>query len=433
MAREHLGQSKEISATLHEVMKNLVAMPQGLQHEAVLMLNHLGENSLLAWSNMSVELAKDVRTDYEHLLGQFENRALALEKLTNTVTQELARATDLTNKALHSFDELPLSLESKADATLADLSSKSIAFWEQSANEFRAQLFKEYEMLIEKVGEHVQEAAHVIKSLSGELNQVASTARTNMEKFDKLPDDLKSRLDATFGKLGDDSLNAWKAASVTFGTDLETRYFTYVDNVESAAQQIANSITVMKEGMAQGLLDYDALINRSLKQIVVDARAELEGSLQPARDLLMTALPHLSQNVQNFTEGLGDLLGKVKVIQHEHKIWLQQIADTKERLCEIQHWLTQAHNDAQRHWSAENTQVAELLKVSLNQLEAANKTLGAIHRFIPGSNNGIRADLQDSLKLLAQIKAGIDRFIDKKSTLEKLGSLFSKRQDNKEN
>ena len=422
---EHLSQSREISTALRTAAEGLTALPQSLSQGMGLMFNRIGEESLAVWGNMSDELAVGIRADYEQLLNDVTAQAEGINQIVAEMSKELKEVTQVTDNAIRGFNELPNNVLTKLDEAFNNLSIQSAAAWKQSSVEFMQQLSADYTGLLENINAQASSVSQSVADVSKDLNNVASSASAHLEEIKLLPKGMMTNMEATFGILGEQSLNAWRQTSDRFGEDIFKVYVGYMGDLQAASKNLEGSLAKNREEFERGLASYDGLIKQSIRQIVTEAKTELEGSLQSAHLLLTTALPTMSQNIDAFTGKIGDLITRVETVQKEYDIWLDRTTAAQQKIREIHDEISKVRDGA----AGGNGEIAPLLKSSLDELIGANKILEQIQGRIPSSGNEFNKDLRSSIALLENINKGIKTLVNKKGPIRSLFSSKSKNGD----
>jgi hypothetical protein len=136
----------------------------------------------------------------------------------------------------------------------------------------------------------------------------------------------------------------------------------------------------------------------------------------------------VSGEVEKFTGGLEQLLLQTGELQGEYSAWLGHTQTAKESMRDIQNELAKALEKLRQGGEGKDGRdVALLLQTNIERLEGTNQLLKQIQERIPAKGNGIDSEIQQSRKLLQDIKRDINDLATRKSlfgkTLDRLPRL----------
>lgn len=183
-------------------------------------------------------LMKEQRASLENFNRNVESN-LGLAQQVHSVLNQTGQ--DL-NQTMQDFRNLPQGLVGEIQSALRDLREASLESWRGMSAAFADGLKEDYAGLLKDVAAQAREVAQSARTVSAEVTQVAGSANLALQSLNELPGAVQGKIGETFADLGQKSLAAWEQMSGEFkaGTELSLR--SYLQSIQSEAEQIKGSL-----------------------------------------------------------------------------------------------------------------------------------------------------------------------------------------------
>jgi uncharacterized phage infection (PIP) family protein YhgE len=323
---------------------------------------------------------------------------------------------------------LPQTLLADAKGALEGIRSDSSSEWQKMLTELQVQLGSSYSKMLAGITAEAAQIRDSVTVVSRQLNAVAANSSGALNNLSELPSGILKGVDSSFGELANQCLTTWKETSDAFGRDVERYYREYIRVITEETKEIKESLRGAEKSWADLAANSNSLIQDSIKTLVRESRDQLEDSLRNVNNLLESRIPQVSGEVEKFTGGLEQLLLQTGELQGEYSAWLGHTQTAKESMRDIQNELAKALEKLRQGGEGKDGRdVALLLQTNIERLEGTNQLLKQIQERIPAKGNGIDSEIQQSRKLLQDIKRDINDLATRKSlfgkTLDRLPRL----------
>jgi hypothetical protein len=321
-----------------------------------------------------------------------EQQKASLQEVDQILRERLIDAQQIHSTltdAIGIFNALPKSMLDEWESGVLMLREDSLNSWKNMSDGFKDRLFLEYENLLRKVSTHAEEIKGSATETSEALQRMTASADSSFQKLVSLPDEMQSEMGKAFGDLGQKSYEAWQRMAEELGRTTQQEHFQRIDEIREQSVKTNESLKEAADNLGRVAQNADALLREPIKDIIIIATDEISEALRRLDQELGQRYPQVSQDILQFTERLSDLLSKTQQIQHELGVWLQDAKNAREIM----------------RTSQEDANLLDLARNNVAQLKEATRYLSEIKANLPESGPGIRADMQESKRLLAQINS----------------------------
>ena len=368
---------------LHDTTKSVHLAVESVQQ---------GVTSLERVADSLKVLLREAPTVLANISQLQEQQKTSLQEVDQILKERLSDAQQIHSALLDAvqiFNALPKGILAEIQAGVLLLREDSFSEWKGMSDEFRKELFLEYETLLKNVGTHVQVIKESAIEFSDKVQRVAEGAENTFQSLANLPENMRAEMERAFIDLGLKSYESWRAMAEELGRTTQQEHFKRIDEIREQSVKANESLKEAAEHLGRVAQNADALLREPVREIITVAKVEISEALRRLDQELGQRYPQVSQDILQFTERLSDLLSKTQQIQQELNVWLQDAKNARDIMRAVH----------------ENTNLLDLARNNVAQLKEATKFLSEIKANLPGSEPGIRADMQESKRLLAQINS----------------------------
>jgi hypothetical protein len=325
------------------------------------------------------------------------------------------------NDTVLSLNKLPQDLLRDTRSALHLLVEDSLSIWRTMSDAFGRRLSSDYDILLKGIAANALDIKESVTSVLHELDQAAQNTTNVLQALNELPESVRTDIKEAFGDLSAQSIVVWQKMSEEFGRSLQSQSIEYLNAIQSGANKVSVALENAAQTWDRIARDTEPLLREPIERVLELAKNELTEGLRQMDQVLAVKYPQASHDVLTFTESLKVLLNQVQAIQKEFISWLEETKQAQANIHRIHEDLVKTINEIRE---TNGRDVANLLQDNIEQLKGTNKLLEQIQSRIPSTGNGIHGDLQNSIRLLKQIRKGIDDMANKEGVVRWVASKW---------